>query len=1481
MFGVASETIESLLSKLRAPEQDRPEELSITPTSSVAVPEAKAYSALMAADRLLPSMSEIAGDDKPPPLISKLVNRQTDSWDSSNEDELLLYRATHYHCLREDLVIPLKEVLRYSLGYMTKSGVPPRGLCHQRVQMLPRPFKAIDGTGVCVKMSFDCPRPVDFGVGSNLRHGSLVVLYLTSTGTPKGQYIRDSLVYAVVVDVMPSQKTGRSSSGEVCLDLSQLDFSKLCYDKQYCMLESPDYYLAKKPVFDFLIDGELLSNTLLLPRLLGNIAGHEAGPPAFLAGVELDLGCLYTGVDEPAEIRGDPLEPWPTVEGRAVELDPAQQVAMHHIFSTPLAMVQGPPGTGKSYLGVKFVRLARVALDAKGHSEPILAITLTNHALDQLLQDLLPHMKGRLMRFGGRSKSGNEELQACNIRENMKETPEEYAGRQKSAKSIKFIGRSMNAVTALCQDRGVRLCILAYLPFSILRKVLSPRGWQTSFAYLGSSIMDFAILALDRWLEGAEDELYATEECWLSSHQTRVSSSSLRSTRRTPRPYDSIDEGSKNGLLVEMLAGVDSSLEEIFGYKPSVNVSPLSSTFSAVEDSTSLGDVPVIRPTDDDVSKTAMDLPLYTNERTMASAFQQYLRVAIESMVGADCVAVACHALVNSLAKRNDSPRTRWQIWSPVRAALRRFVPVRVARLQQEGNEVAATQAQRRKSVQLRACLGGALVGMTSTFAALNRDLVHRLAPRVVIIEEAGELLECQLMACLSSSKLEHVVLIGDHQQLRPKINAFELCRKNHFDISLLERLINFNVPFAKLSIQLRMRPEVSQLVKHFYADGLIDHERVKKYDRVGGVATDVYFLDHRELEQSFEGTSKKNDYEARFATSLALYLVRSQQYQPEDITLLTPYIGQKRLMRDYLNPSIKSDKSSNRCGVHVATIDDYQGEENKVIILSLVRSNLECRPGFVGIENRVIVALSRAREGLFILGNTKVLDNSKSWVGPLRVLRDQGRVGPALTLTCRVHPDHIERVAGPEGFKYVKDGGCRYPCGTLLPACGHVCPYLCHVFDHDGVQCRKACARPRPDGCNHKCIHMCSECSNKDSKPEDVCKTPCSILVPVDLSCGHKNYVRCFLKDDLGERRCLVKVSCELPCGHTVILPCHEAQCDVGSVKCNFESIVHAACGHEVKQICNTPRKCTRDCEMKLPCGHRCSKKCLPQHGHVTTDCEWPCDAYLLCGHKCDMRCGQPHTKLCNEPCPIKCLHGHGCPRKCYEICTPCKESCPRQCEHHKCSKFCHEMCERPLCDQPCKIKLRCGHPCQGLCGEPCPPCPTCEPTLQCAITLDEISSSLEDNAKLYRLPECGHTFFVEGLDKYMSTRVTNNDHTAVRLLCCPTCKQATYTAPRYGNSAKSQIALLSEVKKKLLKTFGPLNREERQQVDVAMSAEITGSTVGHWYACPNGHPYFIGDCGAARQSAVCRECGARVGGQDTLASENRAIFEFVEGGD
>jgi hypothetical protein len=61
-------------------------------------------------------------------------------------------------------------------------------------------------------------------------------------------------------------------------------------------------------------------------------------------------------------------------------------------------------------------------------------------------------------------------------------------------------------------------------------------------------------------------------------------------------------------------------------------------------------------------------------------------------------------------------------------------------------------------------------------------------------------------------------------------------------------------------------------------------------------------------------------------------------------------------------------------------------------------------------------------------------------------------------------------------------------------------------------------------------------------------------------------------------------------------------------------------------------------------------------------------------------------------------------------------------------------------------------------------------------------------------------------------------------------------------------------------------------------MIIKAIGLGAGHWYQCPNGHPYVIGDCGGANQVSTCNQCGARIGGEyHALDSSNRQAADFA----
>jgi helicase required for RNAi-mediated heterochromatin assembly 1 len=292
------------------------------------------------------------------------------------------------------------------------------------------------------------------------------------------------------------------------------------------------------------------------------------------------------------------------------------------------------------------------------------------------------------------------------------------------------------------------------------------------------------------------------------------------------------------------------------------------------------------------------------------------------------------------------------------------------------------------------------LIGMTTTGLSKYRGLVSSLKPRIVLIEEAAEVIEAPAaVACFES--VQQLILVGDHQQLKGHCALHDLeGAPFYLDMSMFERLVRNNFPYTMLREQRRMAPEICELLTPIYGV-LVNHASVQKYPLIPGMGKiRSWFFNHHWPESGDSLSSKTNEMEAIVVSELYAYLLMNG-VNTRGITVLTFYNGQRKLLLKNmkLNPYLRNHYPN------VMTIDSYQGEENDVVLLSLVRSNDRGNLGFVGVENRACVALSRAKHGFFIFGNADCLvAGSKLWTKVASCMSSNNRLAAVLPLTCQNH---------------------------------------------------------------------------------------------------------------------------------------------------------------------------------------------------------------------------------------------------------------------------------------------------------------------------------------------------------------------------------------------------------------------------------------------------------------------------------------------
>jgi hypothetical protein len=88
------------------------------------------------------------------------------------------------------------------------------------------------------------------------------------------------------------------------------------------------------------------------------------------------------------------------------------------------------------------------------------------------------------------------------------------------------------------------------------------------------------------------------------------------------------------------------------------------------------------------------------------------------------------------------------------------------------------------------------------------------------------------------------------------------------------------------MQVQLRMRPEISDLTRFSYTPPVTDHPSVTQFPPIRGVASSVFFLTHSLPEDRVDSDalllSKSHSAEARFLCYLGSYLTQqaSQVYK-------------------------------------------------------------------------------------------------------------------------------------------------------------------------------------------------------------------------------------------------------------------------------------------------------------------------------------------------------------------------------------------------------------------------------------------------------------------------------------------------------------------------------------------------------------------------------------------------------------------------
>ena len=786
-------------------------------------------------------------------------------------------------------------------------------------------------------------------------------------------------------------------------------------------------------------------------------------------------------------------------------LDSSQLKAVHKCLRYRIALIQGPPGTGKTHVGTIITNLILQNLQPQSQ---ILVVCYTNHALDSFIESILKYTND-VVRIGGRCK--NEEVKKKRLNNKSKISDRTYRG---IINDLDMKGENMKTITSLIDFRRKVDVSMVIRRFNDLYN----RIIQDFFAIANKSIPINFKINLYRYADKKinRDIYIFWNNIDRNSNPREIILSLLDKLNFGNNIIDYLYK-----IIYNEFKGYDKDNLELLKYLNNYNYNEFNNN------NINENNFPEEEEEEDDEEELAENLDRLD--------IDYYLQELYEKENKNEIIEEYSDENDNDLKKLISLNNEKFKYLLNCKVNFFKLGPKIIKLIiDYMKNEILLEDINNNNKIELNefnellikkqevslmsdaeAIKNFSVVAMTTTGCAKYSTILEQNHFETIIVEEAAEVLESHVLSVLTKNT-KKLILIGDHKQLKPKPYNFELESKYNFNVSMFERLINNGIPYAALKYQRRMKKKFADFVRIIYGnEEYIDHKDVLSKEDVKGMKCDMYFISHDKLEGENDGLkSKQNDYEAKYLVKLCAYLLK-QGYKSDQITILTFYVGQVLLIKKYM-------KKLNLNEVRVSSVDNYQGEECDIILLSLVRSNKKYEIGFLRNFNRVCVAFSRAKIGLYIIGNIssivqgEILFKNKNknnrnnrvdekmldvWEKIQEKAKELNIIGDKLTLECQNHKNKTI-ISSDKDFDNCPEGGCQEICRKRMN-CGHVCEKGCHVYDCNSIKCLKPCPKINPN-CSlklHKCEKRCYEDCGR-----------CNAIVSKQLPCGHiKEECKCY----------------------------------------------------------------------------------------------------------------------------------------------------------------------------------------------------------------------------------------------------------------------------------------------------------------------------------------------------------------------------------
>ena len=260
-----------------------------------------------------------------------------------------------------------------------------------------------------------------------------------------------------------------------------------------------------------------------------------------------------------------------------------------------------------------------------------------------------------------------------------------------------------------------------------------------------------------------------------------------------------------------------------------------------------------------------------------------------------------------------------------------------------------------------------------------------------LFIDEAGQVALGTTIANATSA--DNLVLIGDQMQLSQPMRAKH---EGYAKMSSLDFILGDDDTISAdkgifLNVTRRLNKKICNYISTSFYDSRLTSDPITETRSVNLKLNPIKDEGLFYVPIDHNGCSQRSDEEADLVEKTYNKIINKEfkvgdttgKISAKDIMVVAPYNAQANNIRERLKKKFKDD-------VRVGTIDLFQGQEAKVVLISMTTSDVESLPrhkDFFFSRNRLNVAISRAECVAIIIFNENLLLASASNIKEMKLI--------------------------------------------------------------------------------------------------------------------------------------------------------------------------------------------------------------------------------------------------------------------------------------------------------------------------------------------------------------------------------------------------------------------------------------------------------------------------------------------------------------